>query len=130
MNPQAGFPRTRDPLEVIGSTARRLNTLMEGVSLKGAERRCGAWRWSIRQTLRHLAGTKGAFAFPWLQALRTFSDLREWNPALIRTMRAGELSRPPAYCNRGTMTFRALPETMGGHGPNHLERTEAAARAQ
>jgi hypothetical protein len=103
---------------------------MEGVSLKRAERRCGAWRWSIRQTSRHLAGTEGTFAFPWRQALGTFSDLREWNPVLIRTMRAGELSRPPAHCRRGTMTILALPGTIGGHGHNHLERIEAAARAQ
>jgi hypothetical protein len=73
-------------------------------------------KWAERYSVHDVAG-----------ALAVFSAVRSWNLALIRSVKAGELSKPLTHPERGTMTFQVLIETMAGHDLNHLGQMEAIA---
>ena len=55
-------------------------------------------------------------------ALATFSALRQWNLALVRSLGAADLGRPVNHPERSDMTLKTIVETMGGHDRNHLKR--------
>jgi hypothetical protein len=60
-------------------------------------------------------------------ALATFSMLRQWNLALVRSLGAADLAKPVNHPERGDMTFATILETMGGHDRNHLKQVEEIA---
>jgi hypothetical protein len=60
-------------------------------------------------------------------ALATFSALRQWNLALVRSFGAADLARPVNHPERGDMTLQTIVETMGGHDRNHLHQVEEIA---
>ena len=60
-------------------------------------------------------------------ALATFSALRQWNLALVRSFCAADRARPVNHRARGDMTLETIVETMGGHDRNHLEQVEEFA---
>lgn len=112
-------------------------------------------KWSARQIVCHLADCEIAFAFRLRQALAeehhviqpfdqdgwaknydaystqealvTFSTLRQWNRTLIASLDAEDFSKPVTHPERGSMTFRTVVQTMGGHDINHLRQIEALA---
>ena len=47
-------------------------------------------------------------------ALATFSAVRAWNVAFLRSVLPDAYDRPVTHPERGEMTFRTLVETMGG----------------
>lgn len=57
-------------------------------------------------------------------ALATFSALREWNLALVRSFSAADLAKPVNHPERGDMTLQTIVETMDGHDRNHLKQVE------
>ena len=60
-------------------------------------------------------------------ALATFTALRQWNLALVRSFTAADMARPVTHPERGDMTLATIVETMGGHDRNHLQQVEEIA---
>jgi uncharacterized damage-inducible protein DinB len=159
MNPYASQLGNRDPFEVIGGTAQELRTLIETLGPQRVEQAPAPGKWSAREIACHLADAEIAFAFRLRQALAedhhvmqpfdqalwarayaayttadalaTFSALRQWNVQLLRSVTPQQLSKQVTHPERGTMTFKTIVETMGGHDINHLRQLEGiAARAK
>jgi len=155
MNPYASFLGDRDPIQVIAATAKQLSSLMETIGPERAEQAPAPGKWSAREILCHLADCESVFAFRlrqtlaqdhyviqpfdqelWsrnygaytvAQALALFSAAREWNLALLRSVGPEAMEKQVTHPERGTMTFRTVVETMGGHDINHLRQIEAIA---
>ena len=155
MNPYASFLGDRDPFQVIAATAKQLSSLMDTIGPQRAEQAPAPGKWSAREILCHLADCELVFAYrlrqtlaenhhviqpfdqdQWArnyatytlaQALALFSAAREWNLALLRWVSPEAMEKQVTHPERGTMTFRTMVETMGGHDINHLRQIEAIA---
>ena len=155
MNPYASFLGDRDPFQVIAATAKQLSSLMDTIGSQRAEQAPAPGKWSAREILCHLADCELVFAYrlrqtlaenhhviqpfdqdQWArnyaaytvsQALALFSAAREWNLALLRSVSPEAMEKQVTHPERGTMTFRTMVETMGGHDINHLRQVEAIA---
>jgi uncharacterized damage-inducible protein DinB len=158
INPYASLLGSQDPLAVIANTAQRLGDLTKRLDGGGLERSLAPGKWTAREILCHLADTELAFAFrlrqtlaephhviqpfdqdAWAKsysalaasaadALSTFSAIRSWNIALLKSAPAEAFSRPVTHPERGTMTFQDIVATMGGHDLNHLGQLETIAQ--
>ena len=60
-------------------------------------------------------------------ALATFSAVRAWNVAFLRSVLPDAYGRPVTHPERGEMTFRTLVETMGGDDLNHVKQIASIA---
>ena len=155
-NPYASFVGTRNPVEVIEETSRRLNEIVNRLSSgSNLEWRPAPGKWNAREIICHLADCEIAFAFRLRQtlaetnhvmqpfdqekwagmygglsargALSAFSSLREWDLALIQNTPADAMGKKCSHPERGEMTFRTIVETMAGHDINHLNQLDAIA---
>ena len=155
LNPYAAQLGELDPVKTIAATPAKLRALMDAIGSERAERPRAPGKWSAREIVCHLADCEVAFAF-WLRqtlaedrhvmqpfdqeawakryagysveaALATFSALRQWNLALVRSFGAADLVRPVNHPERGDMTLQTIVETMGGHDRNHLQQVEEIA---
>lgn len=152
MNPYAVHLGDGNPVDVISETAHRLAHLLDTVGPERVNASPAPGKWSIRDILCHLADSEVVFAFRLRQALAedyhviqpfdqdqwakpyaaysassalaTFSEVREWNLALIRSVSPATLSKHLTHPERGEMTFQTIIETMAGHDLNHLEQIE------
>jgi hypothetical protein len=148
LNPYASFLGDRDPIQVASETPSRLKHYLTSLGEEGLKRSYGPGKWSAKQVMCHLADCEVAFAFRLRQALaddhhtiqpfdqekwalsydcygaqaavETFTALRNWNLGLIRSLKPEIMSKPLTHPQRGTMEYRNLLETMGGHDLNHL----------
>jgi len=155
VNPYASQLGELDPLEVIAATPAQLRALMDVIGGERAEQPRAPGKWSAREIVCHLADCEVAFAFRLRQtlaedrhvmqpfdqdgwakryagysveaALATFSMLRQWNLALVRSLGAADLAKPVNHPERGDMTLKTILETMGGHDRNHLKQVEEIA---
>ena len=155
MNPYAVHLRGREPRDVIETTALELHRLAGRIGPARITAAPAAGRWSARDILCHLADTEIVFAFRLRQALAedhhviqpfdqekwaaqysardaadalaTFDAVRNWNVALLRSVRAEDLSKRLTHPERGEMSFQVVVETMAGHDLNHLGQLEAIA---
>ena len=155
MNPYASHLGDHDARQVIGQTPERLRHLIERLGPEGCKRPRAPGKWTAREIACHLADTEIAFAFRLRQALaephhtiqpfdqdawsrpysklriedavETFAALRRWNLALLGGVSEQDYTKPVTHPERGTMTFRTIVETMGGHDRNHLLQFEALA---
>jgi len=128
---------------------------MDTIGPQRAEQAPAPGKWSAREILCHLADCELVFAYrlrqtlaenhhviqpfdqdQWArnyaaytvsQALALFSAAREWNLALLRSVSPEAMEKQVTHPERGTMTFRTMVETMGGHDINHLRQIEAIA---
>lgn len=142
-------------MQVIAGTAKQLSSLMETLGAERAEKAPAPGKWSAREILCHLADCEVVFAYrlrqtlaedhhviqpfdqeQWArnysaysvaQALALFSAAREWNLTLLRSVSPAAMEKQVTHPERGTMTFRTIVETMGGHDINHLRQIEAIA---
>jgi len=152
LNPYATFLGTLDPLPVIESTPATLARLIHGVDDVRLTRPPAVGKWSVREIISHLADAEIPFAFrlrqtvaeahhtmqPWDQelwarhygalsahdALAVFTALRNWNVQFVRAAGDAVLDKVVTHPERGTMTFRTILETMGGHDINHIRQIE------
>jgi hypothetical protein len=157
MNPYAAFLGNRNALETIAATAGRLAGIADQLGQAGVERKPAPDKWNAREIVCHLADTEVVFAFRLRQtlaepdhvvqpfdqdkwaatyaafdipgALATFSTVRAWNLALIRSLPPDAFSRALTHPERGRMTFQVLVETMAGHDLNHLRQLDAIISA-
>lgn len=155
VNPYASQLGKLDPLEVIAATPAELRALVDALGSKRIEQPRAPGKWSAREIVCHLADCEVAFAFrlrqtlaeerhvmqpfdqeAWAKkyagysveaALATFSALRQWNLALVRSLGAADLAKPVNHPERGDMTLQTIVETMGGHDRNHLQQVEEIA---
>src|SRR5580658_3738244 len=155
MNPYASFLGSREPRQVIASTAGRLTELLDSLGVDGAQKSPAPGKWSAREILCHLADCEIVFAFRLRQtlaephhviqpfdqdlwarnyaaydaqsALAVFSAVRDFNVKLIASLPADAFSTPVSHPERGTMTFQTIVDTMGGHDLNHLAQVEKIA---
>jgi uncharacterized damage-inducible protein DinB len=154
LNPYTSQLGDLDPLEVIAATPAKLRALMDAIGERAEQPRAPG-KWSAREIVCHLADCEVAFAFrlrqtlaearhvmqpfdqeAWAKryasysveaALATFSALRQWNLALVRSLGAADLARPVYHPERGDMRLQTIVETMGGHDRNHLKQVEEIA---
>jgi hypothetical protein len=155
MNPYASFLGGQSPTDVIAKTAADLKAIVGSLSDEQVNRTPAPGKWSIREILCHLADCEMVFAFRirqtlaephhvvqpfdqdiWAKpyaaysapaALATFTAVRDWNLALVRSLPADAFDKPMTHPERGTMTLRTVVETMGGHDINHLKQIEGIA---
>jgi len=157
MNPYAKFLENRNAREVIGETGARLAAVVAGNSSAVIERSPAPGKWSPRQILCHLADCEVVFTYrirqalaepnhviqpfdqdAWARhysseltagaALKLFRAARNWNLALLGTVRSEDFSKPLTHPERGRMTFQTLIETMAGHDLNHLAQLEKVSQ--
>ena len=154
LNPYASQLSGLDPVEVITATPAKLRALMNAIGGRADQPRAPG-KWSAREIVCHLADCEVAFAFrlrqtlaedrhimqpfdqeAWAKryagydveaALATFTALRQWNLALVRSFTAADMARPVTHPERGDMTLATIVETMGGHDRNHLQQVEEIA---
>src|ERR1700683_833445 len=152
MNPYASQLGSRDPLQTIGETAERLQSLIGKIGAERIRQPIAPGKWSPREIACHLADWELAFSFRLRQslagdrhvmqpfdqdrwaanyaaydanaALAVFSAVRGWNVALIRSLTPEAFARKVSHPERGEMTFQTIVETMGGHDLNHLQQME------
>ena len=155
MRPYASQLGDQDPVQVLSATAPRLAELTHSLGESRLEQPIGPGKWSPRQILIHLTDCELAFGFRYRQtlaednhtiqpfdqdkwagnfpaydasqALGTFTALRNWNLALIRTLTPEQMAKHVMHPERGQETFRALIEISAGHDINHLRQLEAVA---
>jgi uncharacterized damage-inducible protein DinB len=152
LNPYAGALGEREPVEVIESTPRALDSLLSRLSLEQIERRPAPGKWSVREIMAHLADCEIAFGFrlrqgaagvdflqpfdqdDWARnyggysfaaAQATYRAVRAWNLAFIRSLTAAQKAQVVTHPERGKMTVWTIVETMAGHDRHHLERFES-----
>jgi len=152
-NPYASFLGTRNPIDVIEETSRRLSEIVNRLSTgSNLEWRPAPGKWNAREIICHLADCEIAFAFRLRQvlaetnhvmqpfdqekwagmygglsargALSAFSSLREWDLALVQNTPAEAMGKKCSHPERGDMTFRTIVETMAGHDLNHLTQLD------
>lgn len=147
MNPYASYLGDRNPLEVIAASTAEFARFSETAG------RPAPGKWDAREILCHLADCEVVFAYrirqtlaedhhvvqpfdqeKWASAyaaydaraaLAVFSAVRQWNLALIKTLKADALKKPVTHPERGAMTLQVILETMAGHDLNHLRQLEA-----
>ena len=157
MNPYASFLGDANAIDAISETTGRLSQIVNHLGKDGVERKPALDKWCAREIICHLADTEIAFAFRLRQtlaeddhviqpfdqdkwaavytaldiqnALATFSTVRAWNLALIRSLPTGAFSRALTHPERGRMTFQVLVETMAGHDLNHLRQLDTIVTA-
>src|SRR5216683_739951 len=155
MNPYSANLGERDALEVIAATAQQLESLIETLGPERAQHAPAPGKWSAREVLCHLADGEIVFAFRLRQtlaedhhviqpfdqdrwartygtadaedALATFTAVRRWNMALLKTLTPEQCARRLTHPERGEMSFDVIVETMGGHDLNHLKQLEMIA---
>jgi uncharacterized damage-inducible protein DinB len=155
MNPYASFLGDKNPSDVIGETAREIAAIVGRLSAEEVNRTPAPGKWSIREIVCHLADCEVVFAFRirqtlaephhviqpfdqdvWAKpysaysadaALATFTAVRNWNLALVRSLSSEAFGTPVTHPERGTMTLQTVIGTMGGHDLNHLKQVESIA---
>ncbi len=154
-NPYASFVGTREPREVVETTALELHRLAGRIGSARMTAPRAPGKWSARDILAHLADCEIAFGYRLRQvlaedhhviqpfdqdkwaapygsmdanaALLLFEALRAWNVALLKTVTPQQLQKTTRHPERGDMTFQTIVETMAGHDINHLKQLEEIA---
>lgn len=148
LNPYAKFLGVQDARTVIATTPGLVQQAVDAMSAEQIQAPIAEGKWSPREIVAHLADCELVFGFrlrqtlamdsPVIQpfdqddwakqyaaydmasALALFRAAREWNVRLIGGLSEADWQREMTHPERGTMTFRTVVETMGGHDVNHL----------
>ena len=156
VNPYEKFLGGEEPMQVLASTPKYINSLVGGLGPEQANRAPAPGKWSVREIVCHLADCEVVFAYRLRQtlaedrhviqpfdqekfaanyfgcqlqeAMATFGAVRNWNLALLRSVSPELHSKVVTHPERGTMTFFTIVETMAGHDRNHLGQLDAIAK--
>lgn len=150
-----GYLEGKDPVEVLSTTPRELQKLIEGFSKKSLDAKPAPDKWSATMILAHLADSEIVYAFRLLLMLGASGatiqgiDQDAWavtfdygtqNPAASvadfrvnreRTLRMlKKLTKQQWDClgmhtERGKETVRRVVELLAGHDINHLRQIHA-----
>ena len=152
LNPYAKNLNGQDPIPVLTTTSERLCALIAPLSGTQINTPPASGKWSICQTVSHLADCEIVFSFRLRQAaaedhaviqpfdqdawakrysayhiepaLAVFHAARTWNLLFLTTISQDDRHRPTTHPERGTMTLWTIVETMAGHDINHLRQIE------
>ena len=152
-NPYASQLGSRNAIEVISATAKRLDEIARSLGAERINQSLAPGKWDAREIICHLADCEIVFAFRLRQslaedrhvmqpfdqdqfakpyaaydtnsALAVFSAVRNWNLLLIRSLSPQQLAKVTTHAERGEMTIQTIVETMGGHDLNHLKQLES-----
>ncbi|MGH9792929.1 MAG: DinB family protein [Candidatus Acidiferrales bacterium] len=154
-----GYVEGKKPLAVQTSTASRLTRLMRGLSRAQLRRRPAPGTWSIGEIVAHLAESEivagwryrmmlSASGGPiqaydqnaWAdcarydrmdpqRSLETFRVLREFNVALLKSLKPAMLERYGLHAERGKESVAHFSRMIAGHDLNHLAQVERLARS-
>jgi hypothetical protein len=153
MNPYASQLGSRNPVEVIAATAKRLDQLAKALGSERVNESLAPGKWTVREIICHLADCEIVFAFRLRQslaeerhvmqpfdqdqfakqydaydtgaALAMFAAVRNWNLKFIQALTAQQLAKVVNHPERGDMTIQTIVETMAGHDLNHLQQLDA-----
>jgi uncharacterized damage-inducible protein DinB len=156
VNPYEKFLGAREPLEILASTARRIQSVADKLGPERANAAPAPGKWSAREIVCHLADCELTFAFrlrqtlaednhviqpfdqeKWAvtyfayrmrEALAAFAAVRNWNLALLRSIPPDAHGKTVTHPERGDITFFTIVETMAGHDVNHLGQLDVIAR--
>lgn len=151
-NPYATQLGDANPLAEISAAPERMNDTMKRLGSSGLDRPRAPGKWTGKQIICHLADVELAFAFRIRQALaeekhviqpfnesawakpypaldahiaaESFTAVRRWNLALLKTLPPDAFSKPLNHPERGDMVFGDLIATMAGHDLNHFRQLE------
>lgn len=157
LNPYAAHLNRENPIQILETTATKLNALITTMSPPLLMLPRAPGKWSIRHILCHLADTETVFAYRLRQtiaedhhviqpfdqekfaagydalspqeALDAFTAFRNWNLTLIKNVTPETMAKQVTHPERGTMTFATIVETMAGHDINHLKQVQAHSSA-
>ena len=152
-----GLLGDRSPVASLEASSKRIESLASALGRGGLARSYAPGKWTANQILAHLADAELAIGFRLRQALaednytiqpfdqelwakrydaldgalaaRTFTALREWNLALIRSLKPEELARPAMHPERGPESVEIIIKLLAGHDLNHLAQLETIASA-
>jgi hypothetical protein len=144
-------------METVALTPARVESLLGAIGKERVSEVPAPGKWSAREIVAHLADCELVFAFrmrqtlaidtptvqpfdqeKWaavygaydaLSAMETFSALRYWNLAFLRSLKPEDFQRKMTHPERGTMTLQIVLETIGGHDLNHIGQLERIAGA-
>jgi uncharacterized damage-inducible protein DinB len=144
-------------METVALTPARVQSLLGAIGKERVSEAPAPGKWSAREIVAHLTDCELVFAFrmrqtaaadnptvqpfdqeKWaeaygaydaLSAVETFSALRYWNLAFLRSLKPEDFQRKMTHPERGTMTLQTVIETIGGHDLNHIGQLERIAGA-
>ncbi|RZU41062.1 DinB family protein [Edaphobacter modestus] len=156
LNPYAKSLGDQDPIPVITATVERLHALIDPLSPAQADRNPEPDKWSIRESIAHLADCEMVFAFRLRQTLAEghhiiqpfdqsiwakryasydlksafdlFAAARNWNLKFLTTVTEDDRHHPTTHPERGTMILWTIVETIAGHDLHHLQQIEHLAQ--
>lgn len=154
MNPYQKFIEGRDPLEVLATTPRRLRELVSGLTPAQLQERPAPGKWSIHETVAHLADTELIFSQrcrsilfddnkflpamnqnnwshgwqreqePFDETLERFRVMRGAQVRLFRAASGQDLKRTGTHEENGVESAADYLLKLAGHDVNHLEQIE------
>jgi hypothetical protein len=153
-----GYVSGKQPLQIQGATAKRLERLIKGVSTAKLRKPPAPGKWSVNDILAHLAeseivggyrmrmilGTPGTpiAAFDqdaWAvsghyqsrdprKSLEQFRVSRQANLALLKSLTPGQWKHHGVHSERGRETIEHTVAMFAGHDLNHLGQIQQILR--
>ena len=154
-----GYSEGKTALAVQSATAKRLASLIKGLTKSQLRRKPAPGKWSIAQILAHLAdselvigwrlrqvlGANGTTIQPFDQdawsdifqyenadpkaSLELFRSVRAANLALLKRVPRNLWTNYGMHQERGKETVTHIVQMIAGHDLNHLRQVEAIARS-
>jgi len=149
-----GYAEGKKPLAVQAATANKLARLIKGVPVSRLRKRPAPDKWSVSETLAHLADAEivggfrmrlilGAPGTPiaafdqdrWVssghydkrnprRSVEQFRTLREANLALLKSLTPDQWQHHGVHSERGVETIDRIVHMFAGHDLNHLQQIE------
>jgi len=149
-----GYAEGKKPLAVQAATANKLARLIKGVPVSRLRKRPAPDKWSVSETLAHLADAEivggfrmrlilGAPGTPiaafdqdrWVssghydkrnprRSVEQFRKLREANLALLKSLTPDQWQHHGVHSERGVETIDRIVHMFAGHDLNHLQQIE------
>jgi uncharacterized damage-inducible protein DinB len=156
MPPYAQYLAGREPDLLVKEFPSKLSAAVVQLGPEAMSRSLAPGKWTVAETLSHLADTEIAFGYRWRQtlaeehyvvqpfdqdrwapryplisgedALRSFLALREWDVILLDRLTPADWIKPVTHPEQGELTFRTLVEIMAGHDLHHLAQLQTIAQ--
>lgn len=149
----------KDPVEVLGQTARELNSLMKGRNPEVLQRNPEPGKWSVTQIVTHMAEAEIAVSWRYRQilersgseiiaydqdlwerlgdyahadataSLELFRLMRERNLKVLERLTPQQWEMYGMHSERGKESVRHLARMMAGHDVNHLQQVQKILNA-
>lgn len=144
----------KQPLVVQAATAKKLDRLIKDVSTAKLRKRPAPKQWSVSEIIAHLADAEivGAFRLRFIlgspgapivaydqdkwatsghydkrdprKSVEQFCVLREWNLALLKSLKAEQWKHYGMHSERGRESIEHIVRMFAGHDINHLKQIE------